>query len=751
MNRNHENDSIHLTMDAFDPSDETSLIDLWKIFQRHLRSIIGLIFVAGLIGSQYAFSITPLYIAEVKLLVETVAPKFISVDPFKNNGETSLFYQTQSEIITSRSIAKSVAEVLELHKYRLFASVANENSVDRNDGPRSFVGKWVLWLRGLFDTSKTNDINDSDYKLNHGDSSDDVSLSAAINYILANIDVEIVKSSQVIKIKFESPDRHLSSQIANAIADAYIEKGLSTQLEIKKKATLWLSDQLSELREKLEDSENALRSYQEKEKMVDVSSLKSIASGKLGGITSALIKAKAHLAEAEIQYKQVKESKIEGKSFDSLQAVLNNGLVQRLKEQQVKLNRNVMDLSGRYGEKHPKMIAAKSDLQEAQSRLDLEVNKVVESIIRQYEAALSNENELEQLSRELQVEVMNHQAKEFKLAKLENDVDKNRQLYDIFLARFKEASHAGNSNLTNITIVDSAIPPETPAKPNKKVIIISFLVFGFTLGVGLSFLREFLKNTFVSPEDVEKTLGIPLLGIIPILDNEKSDFIPERHSYQDPESPFIEPLNNILVSVTYANIDKPAKVIMITSSTANEGKTTLSSNLSLTYSRVGKTLLIDGDFRKQQHTKKVLERRKAKGMAELAAGKINFSEAVFQDSEINNLYYMGRGRGLAKPIELLSSKRFSTLIESLRNKFDYIIVDSAPLLPVSDSLVLGNLVDEVILVIKADSTTHSMAKESLKRLNSAQITPLGVVLQQVDIEKLKQYDANYYHYGYGYE
>lgn len=726
--------------------EEISLLELWRIFRRNLRAIIGLAIVAGLIGSQYAFSITPLYRAEASLLVEPDTPKFVSIETLQNVSNASLFYKTQHEIIASRSIASSVVGNLKLEQEPFFNSSLVEKNASQDE--ESNLKNWLQWLPALW---QQNDENQSSVDGDNESRSKADARINAIGYIQGNIEVKGVESSQVINVSLESPDPVLSARIVNAIAEAYIKKGLDAQLELNKKAVVWLTDQLTDLRVKLEKSERALRSFKEKEKLIDIASLKSITSGKIGGITEALIKAKANRAEAEIQYKQINRAKRFGRSFESLQAVLNSALVQRLKEQQIKLNRTMTELSERYGEKHPKIIAAKSDLSEAQQRLDQEINKVVEGITRDYEVALSNERELELLSEQLQKEVRGHQSKEFELEKLENDVEKNRQLYDVFLTRFKETSQAGDNKLTNIRIMDPALPPRSPSKPNKKRIIVLFIVLGALIGVGLAFLREFLKNTFMVPEDVEKTLGLPVLGIIPLIEEKDDPTPPERHSYLNSGSPFIEPLNSIRVSITYANIDDPPKVIMLTSSVADEGKTTLSSNLALTYSRIGRTLLIDGDFRKQQHTRKVLERRKAKGIAELATGKINFNEAIFQDSEVDNLYYMGRGTGLPKPLELLSSKRFTALMTTLREKFDYIIIDSAPLLPVSDSLVLGNLVDEVILIIKADDTSHTMAKESLKRLSAAKIQPLGVVLQQVDIKKLHHYDSNYYHYGYDYE
>lgn len=727
----NKNPSLAFTEESHD--EEINLLEYWYVIKRRARAILGLVFIMALIGILVAFTITPQYQSTIKILVEPDAPKVVSLDPLQGVSNIMYFYQTQYDIIGSRSVVESVIKKLKLEQHPVFLKAIPALTAEEPG-----ISSW----RSLISDSDTSMI-DPAYQ-------QQLLKDAMIEYVLAHLDVKGQKNSQIINISYESPDAKLSATIANAISDAYIEKGFEAKLALNKKASEWLTNRIAGLRQKLESSEERLRHYQQKESMVNTESFASMTSSKLGGITDALIKAQARRAETEIRFQQVQEVKNSGKNLESLPLVLQNKFIQTLKEEQAKLARYASELSERYGEKHPKMIAVTSDLQTTNRRLSHEVDKIIDGIKSDYEAAVSSVQKLQALSQQTEKEARSYQSKEFQLAKLERDVATNRQLYDVFMTRFKETSMTGDTGVTNVSIVDYARPALFPSKPKKKLIVAAAMFAGLFLGVLLAFLLEYLENTFRIPEDVEQKLGLPLLGVLPMLplDNENT---PERHTFSELDSPaFTEALNNIRTGVMFANIDVPAKIIMVTSSVANEGKTTLCSNLSLTFSHTGKTLLIDGDLRKQQFSNTVLSQSRLTGLAELAAGDASLDDCIIQDKAVDNLFYMSSGLTTPKPLELLSSKRFSEMLNLLRVKFDHIIIDSAPLLPVSDSLILANLVDEVILVVKADSTTDKMAQDAVKRLATAHVKLLGVVLQQADIAKMESYGSYAYGYGYGY-
>ena len=358
------NDDIH--------DEEINLLEYWLVIKRRGRAILGLAFIMALIGVMIAFTITPQYTSTTKILVEPNAPKVVSLDPLQGASNIFYFYETQYEIIRSRTVAENVVKTLNLETHPYFIKLISEVEGE------SKAGFW----RSL--------ISDSEPKEQSAEELHQLIQENIVESVLDSLTVKGQKKSQIINISFESPDAALSALIANAIAQAYIEKGLEAKLALNKNASAWLTKRLSGLRKKLEISETALRHYQQSESMIDTKSFASIASGKLDGITEALIKAQARRAESEIRYQQVRGIQQNDKKLASLPIVLQNTFIQTLKAGQAKLARQVSELSERYGYKHPKMIAANADLRNANQRLKDEVNKVIDGIQRDYEVANAN-------------------------------------------------------------------------------------------------------------------------------------------------------------------------------------------------------------------------------------------------------------------------------------------------------------------------------------------------------------------------
>lgn len=719
--------------------EEINLLEYWLVFKRHFRAILGITFVFALMGILYAFSITPQYKSTVTILVKPDSPNIALLKSEQKNN-IWFFYETQYALIRSRSVAGRAVDKLKLeqHPFFLRPTLAAKDD-ESNNG---------FWQSLISDSLPADEKPVEDKKfVEHKNKRFHENL---VDMVRGGLRVKGLKDGQLIDISYESPDAKLSALIVNRVAEAYIDQGLEAKFVLNQNITTWLNQRLSGLRQKLELSEEALRQYKNKEGMVASKSIAGMVSGKLGGITAALIKAQADLTEAEILNQQVEILKNSGENLESLPVVLKNAFIQKLKSSQVERARQVSELSERYGKKHPKMISAMADLEVADRRLSKEVNKVINGISHNYDVAKASVQKLQALSLATEKNVLGYQSKEFKLAKLEREVAINRKLYNLSMTRFKEASTAGDTAVSNAYIVDRARVARGPSKPNKKMIVAAAIFAGFFLGVLLAFLLEYLQNTFRLPNDVETKLGLPLLGILPLLSEDNIlEAVPERYAFsKHSSSAFIEGLNYIRTNLMFTNVDTKVKVIMVTSSVANEGKTTLSSNLAANFSRTGKTLLIDGDLRKQQLSKDIAGKTKNPGLVELAAGDASLEDCLFQDSEVNNLFYIGRGLDIASPLELLSSKKFEDMMEMLRENFEHIIIDSAPLLSVSDSLILGNLVDEIVLVVKADSTTDKMAQESCKRLKVARLRAVGVVLQQADLKKIKSYGSHDYSYNY---
>ncbi|RTZ60358.1 MAG: hypothetical protein DSZ32_03765, partial [Gammaproteobacteria bacterium] len=547
--------------------------------------------------------------------------------------------------------------------------------------------------------------------------------------------------SLIAYLSYVSKDPQLSADAANAISEAFIEVGLETQLDETRQAKQWLLSNLDSLREKLSQSEARLREYKDKEGLVDSESFAAQTSDKLGELTSELVKAKAKRAEAEVLFKQVKAAEKRGDDYGSLAAVLNNTLIQALKQEQSQLQRKVSELSGRYLDKHPKMIAAKADLEEAISRVELETAKVVDGIKRDYEAARAQEKEIKRFIREQKSEMRAFSGKSSDLTELEREVQANKDLYDAFLKRLKELDVSGFNSKTRVHIIDKAVAPEEVYKPDKQQLLGIALLLGLFAGIALAFLREHLDNTFNLPEDLEEKLKLPVLGMLPKLGGKYKEG-PERHYLVDKRSSFAEAVNGIRTGILFSDIDNPPKTVLVTSAVPNEGKTTTASNLALSFSQLGRTLLIDADLRKPSLGKAMGGASAPADLPNLTSGEKAFHEGLLHDKEVENLYFMPSNMIQ----EILQSQRLEEVFKFLRKYFVHIIVDCPPVLPVFDPLIASQLADCVIFVAKAGDTPDTASKEAVKRLRFAKLEPLGAVLTMVDIEKLNGH-AGYEYYG----
>ncbi len=728
-----------------DNQSEFTLVDYWRTVRRQKWGIFGITFSCLIIGALMVLKSVPIYQASVTIHANPVQPKATSGSQYVSTALVWLFYETQYEIIKSRAVAARVVDALgleaheEARRARLKAESAEKKGLFGIDvNWRDWIPEELSWLPKEWQEEKKS-VGPTIGQMRE----------MLISRLVGGLVVKGGEKSEIISIKYQSPEPEFAADIANAVADAYVAFGLNSRLTSARKTTSWLNNQINELKEKMEESEAALEAYQKNTGMVNTGSRQQLISAKLASLTAEQIRAQTAKSEAEIRYNQVRKIKQEGGGYDSLVSVLNSSLVLNLKSKQSEMARRVSEYSERYGEKHPKMIAAKSDLQQANRALQSAINKVVDSVRKEYEVASSQDRKINAMITKQKREIGDVRGKGFALAKLEREVENNRQLYETFLGRFKEEDVAGDYDISNVRIIDRAIVPMAPIKPNKPRMIIISVVIGLMLGIVFAVLRERLDNTFKTLEDLENKLGLPVLGMTPLLKKLKQDESAERYVSAAPRSPFTESINHIRTGVLFSNIDKPPKVILVTSATASEGKTTLSTNLALAFSNLGRTLLIECDLRKPRFGS-IFPSEHKHGLTNLVSGQGTLADCAYKNTENTELFVIGAGTLPPNPLEFLSSQSFAKLLEALRSRFEHIIIDAPPVLPVSDAIIVSRMVDGVILAVRSESTTHQMAADALRRLRAAHIQPLGAVLTKGDAARMAHYGSHYYHYDSGY-
>ena len=723
------------------------LLDYWRIVRRYCWSILGIVLIATIVGTLNALSTTSIYRAQARLLVNFNEPNISNLQQFEPTPMHWLFFETQADIIKSHAVAGLVVERLELNKTLAVVDAPREDT-STTDGQslrarlRAWVAELESWLPEELQIPEAAPLDEQER------------YAALVNGVLGGVTVTGGKESEVLNVIYVSANPKTAAIIANAFAEAYIEFGLESRSSNVHQATSWLGRRIEELRQKVTLSENALREFQAREDLVDTANREKLISAKLSTLTSELIRAESQHNEMEAHYQQVKSYLEQGSNYEAVAAVVDSSIVSEAHRNKVTLERRVSELSERYGDKHPKMIGARSDLQEANRQFKAEVDKAVSNVRKKIDLMATQESQLRDMIDRQQNQMRTVSGKAFELRQLEREVDTNRSLYETFLVRFKEADVADEYDVPNARIIDRATTPASPFKPNRTRMVYLSALVGVVIGVLMALLRNHLDNTFKSKEDVEKHLGLPVIGMLPrVSPGLTGKFGVERYVLSDPRSPFAEAINDVRTAILFSHIDTTTKVVLIASAVPDEGKTTLASNLALAFCRRGRTLLLDGDLRKAR-LQEVTGHTGRMGLTDMLSGQCTAKDAIVSDPAAENLFLLMPGTLPPNPLEVVSSKRFSENLSRLRDSFDYIVVDGTPLLPVSDSIVLARLADATVLTVKSDDTSHDVALEALKRLRSARVSAVGVVMQQVDMKKMRGYGRRYaasYSGYYGYK
>ena len=557
----------------------------------------------------------------------------------------------------------------------------------------------------------------------------------------------------MVNISFEAQDPKLAALVANTVADVYINQEISAQLNSTKKAADWLKGRLQELRAKIELSITELQQYRIKEDLIDIESkgVRSIASDELENLTSSYLKAKKDRFEAETLQLFISRLKTgDINSLLSLPEISNHPLIKDIKRIEVEAEQKYSEISFRYGKKHPKLVAAEAELVAVQKNLKQNVDKLVFGFRKEFNAATDNERRLKNELDSEKAKFQNVSNKEQGYLRLKREVEANRNLYDTFLARYKEMDITTDLEVQPARIVDQAEIPLVPVKPNKKLIIALAFVASFGLALLLTLILDALNDTFRAAVDVENELGVPLLGLLPLIALKRKVSLPLHAYFEDKYSGFTEAIRTIRTGFVLSHSDDKHKIVLVTSSIPGEGKTTTSINVAFALGQVEKTLLIEGDMRKPSFLALLHLPPHEPGLSNLISGTITLEDVIIHDQE-SGVDILPAGSIPANPLELLSSAKFAALLDALRDKYDRIVIDSPPTLAVSDVLVLAKQADSIIYVVRSDMTKKSVVKKGLSRLLAIESKVDGIVLNRVDINKAKaeNRDLGYFDY-YGY-
>jgi len=718
---------------------EEETIDLreyWSVIRRHIWGISGLALVLTILSIVVVFSLSPIYKATTTILLESQEVNVVSIEEVYGINNNMDFYYSQLEIIKSRTIAETVVKKLNLVKHPEF---------DPEQQEKPFISFSLMgFVKGFLPESMKQPVVELT-----PEEKEQLIFYKIVEQVMAAMSIEERKKTLIVAISFQAKSPRLAAQVATEIANSYIESGFESNLEMTQKAVSWLTDRLSGLKDKLSQSEQILIAYRKSENLLDVQGIQTVSANELEAISDSLSDARRERSKLQSTYYQIQRAKKGGgiERYEAIPGMLNSQAVQHAKDNHHDAQNEVAELSKRYGRKHPKMQSALANYNKAKNNYLRLLKSVARGIESQYRAAQSNEQSLKKDIARSKNEIRTINTKSFKLKELEREVETNRQLYDTFFTRFKETSETSGMQTANARIIDPAATPIEPIKPKKKLIIIITFILSIGLGIVLSFLIEALNNTIQTIADVEEKLLTPVLGVIPQQKLKKAEVNkPLLAFHHDNKSNFSEAIRTIRTGVILSGLDEENKIAVVTSSVPNEGKTTVSLNLAMALAQTEKVLLIDADMRKPSIAKACSIEAK-NGLSTLVAGTADFKDCV-RTFEEWNMDILPAGIIPPNPQELLSSKRFAKILDLLSKKYERIVIDSAPTQAVSDAYLISKYANEVVYIVKADSTPHALAKAGIDKLKSNGANISGVVLNQLDINKAERYYTGDYYNGY---
>ena len=697
---------------------EAHFWDYWTVLIRHRRTV-AMVFVAAVLTA-FVWSVTarPVFTGTAMLRIDKEEPRVLKFEQAaRDEGESAQTQlQTYHRLLQSRALANRVVGLLGLEQSPEFASVGH----------------------------RPGQLTDA---------------------FLERLQVEPVRNTRLVKVSFQSRNPELAAKVANTLADGVIAQQLDEKKAAGRYASEFLAEQVNEARRTLQANEAQLSQFLAEQDILfvggdrigeRVGERQALVTQELGTLSDSLLKAKAERVAKESMLAQAMRPNAE-----ALPAVLQNPLVGHLKEEATKLEARYRELGQTFKPEYPRMQRLAENIAEVRQQLRAEVQRFVESVRREYLAALQNETEIQKLldAQRGQARKLDGQMARYNL--LRREVDTSRDLYAALSTRLKETQVSASLLLSNISVVDRADVPVKRSGPRTGLNLAIGCLVGLVGGVILAFLFEYLDTSIRDPREIETVLRVPTLGLVPTRSALPAHFAGgplgsgagpggtqgafALVSHQATSSILAEAFRNLRTSVVYATPDRPPKTMLVTSLQQQDGKTSVSTNCAITLAQLGlgDVLLVDADMR-HPDLHGIFGVPQTPGLSDLLVGGVEV-KAVIRPTRVPGLFVIPAGPIPTNPTELLFSPRFTQALAALGERFAHIVIDTPPMLGVSDTLVLAPRVEGVILVVRHGHTGRDAAQRAVQMLGSVRARLLGVVLNHADARTTTA-GYQYYHH-----
>jgi polysaccharide biosynthesis transport protein len=695
----------------------------WAMIHKRRAIVFTCLGVSLLVATIYNYTSRPVYQANAQILIDRDTPKVLPnkelVDIVQAGAD---YYQTQYQLLRGRMLAERVVEKLDLQRSDEFLT-----------GP--MLSPWErLQVRILGKPPKSTL------------DSDGMPLSPAVAAFRSRVIVEPVPGSRLVNLRFSAYDPALAAQAVNALAELYIKQTLEFRFTVSSEATGWLGDRLKEQQEKVQAAEKALQQYREKEGLVNPEERQSLVDQKLQALNLAVLNARTERIAKETVWVQLRN--LSPAAVASFPSVMANPVVQGLKSQLADLHKDEVRLSDSLGDKHPDMIKVRSEIRATEDKLRSEMRSVVQAAEADYRTAASQEATLQQNLDAVKQEAMGVNRKAIEYGVLRREVDGNQQIYKDLLTRTKQTGLETELETTNIRVVEKAEAPRAPISPQRRRNYQLGAILGLVLGIALVLIFEHFDNTLKTPEDVKEHLGLPFLGMVPDVGVRQTSSSAPRTGVsplilKNPQSAVAESYRVLRTNLIFSSAENQGRAIVISSANPGEGKTTTVANLASSLALNGaKVLAVDADLRRptMHHHFGI---PKTPGLSDLIVGKCQASQAI-QATRFKGLQILPCGYVPPNPAELLGSAHMRQVVDALRTHYEWVLIDTPPILAMADTPVLCPLVDGVVLVIGAEVSGRPTIQRAVDQIQGVGGKIIGIVLNKVDLERNSYYYSQYY-------
>jgi len=707
------------------PAEVVEPKELLRNLSRGRKKIFGiaitLMVLTGIILSQ----VTPRYAASTLIMINRLRSNIVDFDSMV--AGMSLDNDTiasEIEIIKSRGLATKVIESLSLSLDPEF-----NTALKPKDNLTSFIQEKEYipkaWRNFLWPES-------GEVKMENYEAAE---RTRVIDKFIEGLEVSRKGNSRMIEVTYTSENPNTAEQVANNLVDIYIGEQLKTKFDSTRDATKWLTERVEPLRKKVLKSEKAIEQYRQKSGLIENMGL-TVNSQQMAELNSQLILSQTDYLQAQTRLDYINKLSTQHVGIESAAEVLNSSLIQNFREQEATLQRKMGELSVEFGDLHPKMIKLRAELDDLQTKIDVEVNKVISSIRYEAEMARVRKESLEASLNKLREQDAGINAARVQLQALQREAEADRNVLQALLARLKETSSQENVDIhqADAQVISVAEIPLEPSYP-KTAPILGLMLFASTLtGILFVFARESMDTGFHNGDEIELQTGMPSLGYLRKVRTGLIGCKPETNIVIKHGSAFAESIISLYTNILLTASSGHPKTILVTSAESGEGKTTIAACLARARALAGsKTIIVDLNLRKPSlHT--VFGIQRSPGVIEYLSGNSSLEEVVHKDP-VSEANVIPAGAACLSPTDILMGHNLGTLIRDLADEYDLVIFDSAPIMTVPDTRLVLDKIDTTVFVVRWAQTKRSIVRKALAMIMLSGERFLGVVLNRVDVKK----------------